>query len=98
LVWEGQAAVRVVEDGRDVTEAFKRGALKALEKAEGATEALLKARSPSCGCGQTSIEGRVQAGDGVFAALLKQKGIALQTEETLPLLEDDSIFKTGGAR
>src|SRR4051794_10594755 len=39
-------------DGRDVTDFFTRGAAHAVALAEtaGATRAVLKARSPSCGC------------------------------------------------
>ena len=40
-------------DGRDVTENYRRGAEEALRLAQllGARTALLKERSPSCGCG-----------------------------------------------
>lgn len=44
-------------------------------------EAILKARSPSCGCGQTSIDGAFRAGDGVFAALLRARGVRVRTDE-----------------
>jgi uncharacterized protein YbbK (DUF523 family) len=69
----------------DVTEAFLRGAELAADAAErhGATGACLKARSPSCGAGQTHIEGQVQAGDGVTAACLKRRGLRVLTDEML---------------
>lgn len=72
-VLRGEAQVLRVADRRDVTAAFVRGATLAAHLGEGATEAILKARSPSCGV----------AVDGVFAALLRERGIKLRTEETL---------------
>ena len=67
-------AVRTAE-GADVTDAYQRGAdaAVALALAVGATEAVLKARSPSCGCHEiydgTFSRVRV-AGMGVTAAAL----------------------------
>ena len=43
--------------------------------------AVLKARSPSCGCGAAWQDGEVRAVDGVFAALLRSRGIPIGTEE-----------------
>ena len=48
--------------------------------------AVLKARSPSCGCGciyDGSFTGTLIPGDGVTAALLKQQGLQVITEEEL---------------
>ncbi len=81
-------------EGEDVTEAFRIGAEKAWklaceraeEKGEEITLAILKARSPSCGSGRIydgTFAGVVTDGDGVFAALLKEKGIKVITEEEL---------------
>jgi len=72
--------------GEDVTGAYQAGAQLALKLARqaGCRTAILKARSPSCGCGQIydgSFSGRLIAADGVFAALLKTAGIVVQTEE-----------------
>ncbi len=72
--------------GEDVTAAYHEGAQLALKLARqaGCRTAILKARSPSCGCGQIydgSFSGRLIPGDGVFVALLKQAGIVVQTEE-----------------
>jgi uncharacterized protein YbbK (DUF523 family) len=84
-VLEGKA--RVFDyDGNDVTEQFKRGALRALKVAWlfGTKEAILKQRSSSCGSGQIydgTFSGRVVRGDGVTAALLKKHGIKVITEE-----------------
>ncbi len=81
-VLEGSARV---EDalGRDVTAAFVLGAYTAAAQAVGAVSAVLKARSPSCGCGETRLNGDLCEGDGVFAALLRSRGVSLQTEEEL---------------
>ena len=83
-------AGRVVRaDGTDLTAAFQRGAQEALKIAQlaGATAAILKARSPSCGVGQVydgSFSGARVSGDGVFAALCRHQGLAVWTEEDLP--------------
>ena len=74
----------VTRDGRDVTEEFVRGAREALKIALscGAKRAVLKAKSPSCGCGliyDGTFTGTLETGDGVFAALLKQNGIEVRT-------------------
>ena len=48
-----------------------------------AIEAILKARSPSCGSGKVydgTFTGRLVDGDGVLAALLKENGITVYTE------------------
>lgn len=81
-VLDGRA--RVVDDtGRDVTDAFVEGARRALEaaRAAGCTEALLMARSPSCGRGTVydgTFAGVVREGDGVAAALPARHGIAVR--------------------
>ena len=77
----GQARIVGRDDGVDRTDAFLRGAERALAEAGDATSAILKARSPSCGHGQTWREGRVVAGHGVFAALLRRAGLTIRTEE-----------------
>ncbi len=79
-VLDGRATVATVGDDRDVTAAFLAGATAA---AQPCARALLKARSPSCGVGTTHIDGRVGAGDGVFAATLRRAGVVLQTEDDL---------------
>ena len=80
-VWDGAARVVRVVDGKDLTEAFRMGAERAHQAAPQAKLAILKARSPSCGVRQTSIEGRFQSGMGVFAALLKRAGIPIISDE-----------------
>lgn len=76
------------KSGKDVSENFKRGAEQVLKIAKlcGARKAILKQRSPSCGCGQIydgSFSGKIIKGDGVAAALLKKNGIKVISEEDL---------------
>ena len=83
-VLDGTARV-LTKSGVDVTDAFLHGAQKALVLCteNGITEALLKARSPSCGCGviyDGTFSGSKICGDGVTAALLKRNGIRVYTE------------------
>lgn len=83
-VLAGRAQVRRVDDDHDVTAAFVTGARRALAAAVVTpARAILKARSPSCGVGATSIDGAVFPGDGVFAALLRTHGVSLETDEDL---------------
>ncbi len=82
-VLAGQARVARCSDGADLTAAFVAGAVRAADLGRGAVAAVLKARSPSCGCGQTAIDGQFRQGDGVFAALLRQRGVQVCTDEDL---------------
>jgi uncharacterized protein YbbK (DUF523 family) len=82
-VLDGTATVARLDDGMDLREAFILGAERAAERAPGAAMAVLKARSPSCGCRSTHIDGGVQAGMGVFAALLARKGVELWSDEEI---------------
>ncbi len=80
-VLDGKAKV-MTADGVDVTEAYLRGARHALAVAQShdATQVILKARSPSCGCGNIydgTFSGTLTSGDGVTAALLKRHGITV---------------------
>jgi uncharacterized protein YbbK (DUF523 family) len=79
--------------GEEVTENFVKGACEALKLARsyGVRDAILKQRSPSCGCGETRQmkceSGKYISypakGDGVTAALLKRNNIRIVTEEDL---------------
>ena len=80
-VLAGRARV-LNKKGEDVTEEFVAGAKKFLDylQMEGADMVYLKAKSPSCGVGiiyDGTFSGKLKAGDGVLAALLKQNGIKL---------------------
>ncbi|MFN2595194.1 MAG: DUF523 domain-containing protein [Actinomycetota bacterium] len=82
----GGSARVVTNAGEDVTAAYLAGAIRALEAARsaGAKEAILKARSPSCGKGRIydgSFSRVLVKGDGVTAALLEQHGIEVRSEE-----------------
>jgi len=84
---EKTADGRVVDTtGADLTAQFLRGAEEGLKLARlvGCEEAILKARSPSCGLGViydgTFTSTRI-AGNGVFADLLQKNGIRVRTEE-----------------
>jgi uncharacterized protein YbbK (DUF523 family) len=74
------------EAGDDVTDAYERGAAHAvaLAVAAGAPAAVLKARSPSCGCREiydgTFTRTRVP-GEGVTAAALRGAGLEVVSEE-----------------
>ena len=78
----------VTADGRDVTKEFVRGAELALQTAKenGCCLAILKERSPSCGCGRIydgSFSKTVVSGDGITARLLKKSGIQIFGETSL---------------
>lgn len=77
----------IMADGKDVTEAFEKGAQMALAitKAIKADTAILMSRSPSCGSdyiydGQFCR--RLIKGDGVFVRLLKNEGIKVYQPNT----------------
>jgi uncharacterized protein YbbK (DUF523 family) len=78
---------RVVNvDGEDVTAAYRRGsdAAVAVARAVGATRAVLKARSPSCGTAGVydgTFSRRLVPGRGVTAAALAAAGLAVGSEE-----------------
>ena len=75
-VLSGTASV-VSSHGEDMTPFMLRGAFASSKIAQrfGVKKAILKQRSPSCGCGQIKRKGRRIRGDGVTAALLKRQGI-----------------------
>jgi uncharacterized protein YbbK (DUF523 family) len=84
-VIDGNARV-VSVDGEDVTANYLSGAEAALAAARrsGARLAILKARSPSCGCGAIydgTFTGSLVSGDGVTAAALKREGLDVLSDE-----------------
>lgn len=87
-----ESRARIVDcQGQDVTEAFVAGAREALRRARdcGATAAVLKARSPSCGGRMIydgSFSGGLRPGMGVTAAMLEREGLALYDEESVSAL------------
>lgn len=79
--------------GEDVTPQFARGAEEALRVARlyGCTSAILKERSPSCGCGKIydgSFSGKLTDGDGATAELLRREGINVYGESQFSLFLD----------
>ena len=75
-------------DGVDVTDHYLRGAAAAadLARAAGATEAVLKARSPSCGCHEIydgSFSRTLVEGVGLTASALRAAGLTVRSEEDL---------------
>lgn len=86
-VHAGRAQVITLE-GRDVTREFVKGAREVLRLANlyKAEAAILKARSPSCGCGAIydgSFSHQYTSGDGVAAALLREHGLPVFTEDDI---------------
>ncbi|MBR3705047.1 MAG: DUF523 domain-containing protein [Oscillospiraceae bacterium] len=89
----------VSKNGNDVTQQFTRGAQHALDTAQKncCTRALLKERSPSCGCGAIydgTFTGTVIEGDGVTAELLKRHGITVYGESRIHELLIQELDKT----
>jgi uncharacterized protein YbbK (DUF523 family) len=86
-VLDGSARV-VADDGRDVTASYLDGARIAVDRAaeNGCDAAILKARSPACGCGAVydgSFSHTLTDGDGVATAALRRAGVEVWTEEEL---------------
>ena len=82
----------VTGSGDDVTAEYERGAAAAIELARvvGARSAVLKARSPSCGCHQIydgTFTRTLVGGEGVTAAALRAAGIAVRSEEDVEAAE-----------
>lgn len=78
-------------NGEDVTGAFRAGAEKAMAAAReaGAALAVLKERSPSCGCGAVydgTFTGTVVPGNGVAAELLLKNGVKVYGESQISQL------------
>ena len=85
---------RVINRERtDVTAQYQKGAEETtrLYQVLGCDCAVLKARSPSCGCGEVydgSFSGTLVPGDGITAQALKRRGVRVLTEETLTTFDD----------
>ncbi|WP_265460162.1 DUF523 domain-containing protein [Enterococcus sp. HY326] len=84
-VWQNQAKV-ITKTGEDVTESFKAGAIKAFAELQeaGVTTVVLKAKSPSCGCGliyDGSFSGVKITGVGVATAYFINQGLMVLSDE-----------------
>ena len=78
----------LTDDGQDVIGQYIKGAYEALKIAKtlGIQEAILKQKSPSCGCGYIQgglNERKTVEGEGVTTALFKRNGINVYTEEEI---------------
>ena len=74
--------------GKDVTGHYEKGAAQALKTARlyGCKAAILKERSPSCGCGQIydgTFTRTLIPGDGITAELFREQGIRVYGESSL---------------
>lgn len=82
-VLDGKAKVKTYKEN-DVTKQYLKGGKETLKIAKlmGVKEAILKAYSPSCGCGQIFTEdfSSKKQGEGTTSALLKRNGIKVSTE------------------
>jgi len=85
-VLDGNASVIDV-DGKDRRAEFVKGAEAALAEAiaGGATEAILKDHSPSCGVRRVYRDGALLPGEGVLTALLRRHGISVHDENVTKL-------------
>ena len=85
-VLDGNASV-VDVDGKDRRAEFVKGAEAALAEAVagGATVAVLKDHSPSCGVRRVYRDGALLQGEGVLTALLRRHGIFVHDETATKL-------------
>jgi len=76
------------KEGEDITASFLKGAQETLRIAQlvKARKAILKDRSPSCGCQAVYREGGLVKGVGVTAALLVENGLEVMSEEGEPVI------------
>ena len=86
----------VTRDGRDVTAEYRRGAEETLHLARlyGCTAAVLKEKSPSCGCGRIydgTFSGVLTEGWGITAALLRQQGLRVVGESGIAALLAEDV-------
>lgn len=91
IVFENDRKKVLSHEGQDLTEQFADGALKTLEIAKviGIKKAILKSKSPSCGCGliyDGTFSGKLIGGNGLTADLLLKNGIEVLTERDMDSL------------
>ena len=82
----------ITKDGKNVTKQYQKGAEEALKIAKlyNCQIAILKEKSPSCGCGRIydgTFTGTLIDGDGITARLLKKHGIKITGETTIDIIE-----------
>ncbi len=81
----------ITKTGKDVTNNYKKGANEVLKLAKfyDCQLAILKERSPSCGCGKIydgTFSGTLTDGNGITAQLLIENGIAVIGESQIEAL------------
>ncbi len=92
---QSNGETRVISSsGEDVTQEFLKGARETLEIAKkmGIKKAILKARSPSCGCAEIydgTFQKKLIDGMGFTAKLLKENGISVISEQSLEDIKFD---------
>lgn len=84
----------LTSSGKDCTAQFEKGAAEAARLAAllGCGAAVLKSRSPSCGCGMIydgTFRGRLTPGNGFAAQKLMQQGVSVFTEEECEKIPDE---------
>ena len=77
---EIQGSQVVMGDGKNVTKEYRKGAEEVLKLCRlfGCKRAVLKEKSPSCGCGKVydgTFSGKLIDGNGITAKLLMENGI-----------------------
>lgn len=87
IVFDGDIKRVINKEGEDVTGNFVEGAKRTLyiAKVVGAKAAILKSKSPSCGCGQIydgTFTGKLIEGNGITCELLNDNGIEIYTEKS----------------
>lgn len=78
----------ISEDGQDYTNEYEAGAQIALQIAKlvGCKKAILKSKSPTCGCGMIydgTFSKTLVVGDGIFCTFLKKEQILVYTENEI---------------
>ncbi|GCF92171.1 hypothetical protein NRIC_00620 [Enterococcus florum] len=99
-VWENRAHV-IDQQGVDVTEAFKKGAIAAFQKLKALDiqQVVLKERSPSCGVRliyDGSFSGQRISGAGVAAAYFINQGLTVYSEDNWQRLETSGFQQEEG--
>lgn len=78
----------IMNNGKDVTAEYKKGAEEVLRLAKlfGCKKAVLKERSPSCGCGEIydgTFSRKLKEGNGITSELLLNNGIEVFGETNI---------------
>lgn len=91
-------AVVLTRSGKDVSANYVRGSKRilAIARKYGLRKAILKSKSPACGCGiiyDGTFSRTLKKGDGVLTALLRNSGITVYTELDLAQAKDLKIAR-----